>query len=89
MKTSNLGFIRLNQASLCLDCEMITAETKTCAVCGSSALMNVARILGQPMHLRRLTVERSDERHETRQVFFSSHRRISGRERGLACLQGE
>jgi hypothetical protein len=48
MNISNLGLVPLRQASLCLDCEMITAAHTNCAACGSSALLNVARALSRP-----------------------------------------
>jgi len=80
MKSSNLSFVPLSQASLCLDCEMITAETMSCAACGSSALMNVARTLGQPRHTRRFAAHNVHARHTDRHAFFAQHNRISSQE---------
>lgn len=45
MKTSMLSFVPLQQASLCLDCDMITAAHTHCSACGSIALLNLARTL--------------------------------------------
>jgi len=47
MNTSNLSLVPLRQASLCLDCETITAAQSRCRACGSRALLNVARVLDQ------------------------------------------
>jgi len=49
MNSSSSSVVPLQFASLCLDCEMITAAGGRCAACGSSALMNVARTLSGPM----------------------------------------
>ena len=48
MNNSNPSLVPLLQASLCLDCEMITAAHKNCLVCGSRALLSLARPLGRP-----------------------------------------
>lgn len=48
MNTSNLSLVPLQQASLCLDCETITAAQTNCHACGSRALLNIARALDQP-----------------------------------------
>jgi hypothetical protein len=45
MNTSDLSLVPLQQASLCLDCDMITAAHTHCFACGSVALMNLARTL--------------------------------------------
>jgi hypothetical protein len=45
MNKSGLSFVPLQQASLCLDCEMITSAQTHCFACGSVALMNLARTL--------------------------------------------
>jgi hypothetical protein len=42
-----INLVPLQQASLCLDCEAITAGHTTCLCCGSQALLNIARILNQ------------------------------------------
>lgn len=44
----------LAQAYLCLDCEAIGAYTRTCTICGSRALVPMAKWLG--------TVTRHDSR---------------------------
>lgn len=48
MNATNVSLVPLQHASLCLDCETITASQSRCHACGSSALMNVARALSQP-----------------------------------------
>ena len=45
MNTSELSLVPLQQANLCLDCEMITASQTRCFACGSVALMSLARAL--------------------------------------------
>ena len=45
MNTSELSLVPLQQANLCLDCEMITASQTRCFACGSVALMSLARTL--------------------------------------------
>jgi hypothetical protein len=45
VNTSNLSLVPLRQASLCLDCETIMTAPTNCHVCGSRALLNVARAL--------------------------------------------
>jgi hypothetical protein len=54
MNTSNLSLVPLQQASLCLDCETITAAQTNCHACGSRALLNIARALDQPGYLTSL-----------------------------------
>jgi len=41
----NIDLVPLQQANLCLDCELITAGHTECLVCGSRALLNIARVL--------------------------------------------
>lgn len=91
MKPSNLSFVPLSQASLCLDCEMITAAATCCAACGSSALMNMARTLSQPGHSRRVVthnVNSTYTKYAERQTIFARQKRISASDYGLVCLQG-
>jgi hypothetical protein len=45
MNVTKLSLVPLQQASLCLDCDMITAAHTHCFACGSVALMNLARTL--------------------------------------------
>jgi hypothetical protein len=45
MNSSKLGLVPLQQASLCMDCEMITAAHTHCCACGSAALLSLARTL--------------------------------------------
>lgn len=45
MNSSKLSIVPFRQASLCLDCDMITAAHTHCFVCGSAALLNIARTL--------------------------------------------
>jgi len=44
------SFVPLQQASLCLDCDVISAAHTRCLACGSQALLNVARALSRPNH---------------------------------------
>jgi hypothetical protein len=43
-----LNFVRLECALLCVNCELIVSETRSgkCPVCGSGALLDLARMLG-------------------------------------------
>jgi hypothetical protein len=45
MNSTKLSIVPFRQASLCLDCDMITAAHTHCFVCGSAALLNLARTL--------------------------------------------
>jgi hypothetical protein len=45
MKSLDLEMVPLKQASLCVNCEMITATLGNCPACGSIALINVSRAL--------------------------------------------
>jgi hypothetical protein len=45
MTASRYDLVPLSQASLCLDCETITAANTNCLGCGSRALLNIARVL--------------------------------------------
>lgn len=45
MNIGNLDLVPLRQASLCMDCETITAAHTNCLACGSRALLNIARAL--------------------------------------------
>lgn len=47
MNTYDVNLVPLQQASLCLDCEAITAAHTSCLCCGSQALLNIARILSE------------------------------------------
>lgn len=47
MNTKSVSLVPLQQASLCLDCETITAGHTNCFACGSRALLNLARALSQ------------------------------------------
>ncbi len=55
MNNFNIDLVPLRQASLCLDCEAITAAHTTCLCCGSQALLNVARILNEKTFTGRRT----------------------------------
>jgi hypothetical protein len=48
MNSSKLSVVPLKLASLCLDCEAITAAQGRCVACGSVALLNIARTLSRP-----------------------------------------
>jgi len=45
MTPSKHDLVPLRRASLCLDCETITAAHTNCLACGSQALLNIARAL--------------------------------------------
>ncbi|MBS1852337.1 MAG: hypothetical protein JST79_15635 [Acidobacteria bacterium] len=45
MKSLDLDMVPLQQAGLCVNCEMITATLAKCPACGSVALINIARAL--------------------------------------------
>jgi hypothetical protein len=45
MNITELSLVPLQHASLCLDCDMITAAHTHCCACGSAALLNLARTL--------------------------------------------
>ena len=77
MKISNLGLVPLGQASLCLDCEMITTAHTNCAACGSRALLNVARALSRPGYSARpcpakTVATESPTKHARQRDFFQS-----------------
>lgn len=57
MNTSELSLVPLQQASLCLDCDMITAAHTHCFACGSVALMSLARTLNGDTNTKRLRQE--------------------------------
>jgi hypothetical protein len=50
MNASELGLVPLKQASLCLDCDMISSGHTYCFACGSTALLNLARTLNGREH---------------------------------------
>lgn len=41
-----MNSINLNSAYLCVDCDMITDCASACSVCGSTALLSLAKVLG-------------------------------------------
>jgi|ERR1700722_8622562 hypothetical protein len=51
MNSSKFSFVPLQQASLCLDCDMITCAHTHCSACGSIALLNLARTLDSGSHI--------------------------------------
>jgi hypothetical protein len=51
MNSSKFSFVPLQQASLCLDCDMITCAHTHCSACGSIALLNLARTLDSGSHM--------------------------------------
>ena len=52
MNSSKHSLVPLQAASLCLDCEIITAAHGRCIACGSAALLNIARALNRPSSRR-------------------------------------
>lgn len=95
MKNSNLSFVPLSQASLCLDCEMITAAAKSCTTCGSAALLNIARALSRPNYHRLLFADDgameivSAEYSGGRQTFFPQQERPRAESYEFSRIQGE
>jgi hypothetical protein len=47
VNVSDMSFVPLQQANLCLDCETISAAPSTCLACGSRAILNIARALNK------------------------------------------
>ena len=47
MSVCDAGVVPLQQASLCLDCEQITAARVYCRACGSHALLGIAGVLSR------------------------------------------
>jgi hypothetical protein len=45
MNIATACLVPLQHASLCIDCETITAAHTNCLACGSKALLNIARVL--------------------------------------------
>lgn len=45
MNVAEFSLVPLQKASLCMDCDMITAGHTHCLACGSAALLNLARTL--------------------------------------------
>lgn len=75
MNTSNLSLVPLHQASLCLDCETITAAQSNCHACGSRALLSIARVLNQPgyrafFHREQTAIARISPMHPPRRGDF-------------------
>ncbi len=52
--TNELNVVPLQGAVLCVDCEIITeSRGGRCRVCGGSALLSLARVLGGPLGAQR------------------------------------
>jgi hypothetical protein len=77
VNSSNIDRVPLQQASLCLDCEGITAAHTTCLCCGSQALLSVARILDEK------TFDATRAEDALPFCFPSSGERASSRESGI------
>jgi hypothetical protein len=87
MNTSEFSLVPLQKASLCLDCEMITAAQTKCLACGSVALMYLARTLNgaecaDPMPAGMATIATGSIRHACGTRAPSS--KASSRQRPLA-----
>jgi len=50
MNNDSPNLVPLQYASLCLDCEVISAAPTQCPACGSRALMSIARALSRPAY---------------------------------------
>ena len=54
---NDLNFVPLQAAVLCADCEVITENRGGhCRICGGSALLSLARVLGGPIEGQRATL---------------------------------
>jgi|ERR1700729_1910851 len=69
--------VPLQQASLCVDCETITAAHTNCLACGSKALLNIAQVLNN----RRPSVLAHEDRPSVLQMSVQRprHRMVSRR----------
>jgi hypothetical protein len=77
MNTSELSLVPLKQASLCLDCDMITSSHTNCLACGSAALLNLARTLNagravSPIARKLSVVASNSSRHAREPMAFNS-----------------
>ena len=45
--TETIDAVPLNRAVLCADCDCITASTGNCLMCGSTALINLAKVINR------------------------------------------
>jgi hypothetical protein len=86
MNFATTCLVPLQQASLCVDCETITATHSNCLACGSKALLNIATVLNN----RRLSVLSYADRPGLLQILkarprprMASHRAESAVDRGL------
>jgi len=82
MKISELSLVPLRYASLCLDCETITAAHINCHACGSRALLNVARALNRPHVSDQACSGRTAVVQMGPRVRHTSHRGVPGLSRG-------
>lgn len=88
MTTSELSLVPLREASLCVDCEMITASQTRCLACGSVALMSLARTLNgrasysKPVRRNAVRINDSSPRHLQPSAFKNGHARPRQRLRG-------
>ncbi|HTR65431.1 MAG TPA: hypothetical protein VMH85_06640 [Terriglobales bacterium] len=48
MNAESPSLVPLQHASLCLDCDVISAAHADCPACGSRALLSIARALNRP-----------------------------------------
>jgi hypothetical protein len=88
INTSKMSPVPLQQASLCMDCDMITAAHTRCFVCGSAALLNIAKALNgdeyadalQP-ELATMTSIPSRRVHQTRVLFSADERMFAADQR--------
>jgi hypothetical protein len=70
MNCATTHLVPLQQASLCMDCETITATHTNCLACGSKALLNIATVLNN----RRLSVASAGDRPSVLQKSMSRPR---------------
>ena len=50
MNAESPSLVPLQHASLCLDCDVISAAHADCPACGSRALLSIARALNRPAY---------------------------------------
>jgi hypothetical protein len=92
MNIEKISLVPLQQAFLCMDCEMITAANSRCIACGSAALLNVAKALNgdeyaEPMQPELVTVASVPARHVRQaKVLYATGSRMKSNHRSIGEL---
>jgi hypothetical protein len=91
MNTSEFSLVPWQKASLCLDCDMITAAQTNCLACGSVALMYLPRTLdggecGNPIPQGLATVATASIRHSRGPRVLGGTASIRQRPAGRKCV---